>query len=139
MATRPSGLDDQRREALHPPVQGDVIDLDATLCEQLLKVAVRQPKAQRTANKITSGGNLNPANAAEPRWIVGQDQRRFIPVASPHGTCTLNATVPVGVGVPLDRGAGHDPARSQFVGLGAGRFFTRASTDAATSVEPSRL
>jgi hypothetical protein len=32
---RPSGISEQRREPLHPPVDGDVVDLNATLGEQL--------------------------------------------------------------------------------------------------------
>ncbi len=35
------GLDQQRREPLHPPVDADVIDPDAALGEQFLNVAVR--------------------------------------------------------------------------------------------------
>jgi hypothetical protein len=47
------------------PVYRDVIDLDATLGQQLLDIAVRQSVAryQRTATVITSSGNRNPANA----------------------------------------------------------------------------
>ena len=39
-------VDQQRREALHPPVQGDVVDLDTALGQQLLEVPVRQPEPQ---------------------------------------------------------------------------------------------
>jgi hypothetical protein len=40
MAAGPGGLSEQRREPLHPPVDGDVVDLDAALGEQLLGIAV---------------------------------------------------------------------------------------------------
>jgi hypothetical protein len=66
MAAGPGGVGQQRREALHPPVDGDVVDLDAAFGEQLLHVAVRQADArryQRTASTITSGGKQKPANA----------------------------------------------------------------------------
>ena len=46
MAAGPGSLDQQRREPLDPPVDGDVVDLDAALGEQLLHVAVRQREAQ---------------------------------------------------------------------------------------------
>jgi hypothetical protein len=45
MPARPGGVDQQRREAQHPPVDGDVVDLDATLDEQLFDVAVGQAEA----------------------------------------------------------------------------------------------
>src|SRR5829696_1023966 len=48
---RPSGVDQQRREPLYPPVDRDVVDLDAALGEQLLKVAVRQAEAQVPADR----------------------------------------------------------------------------------------
>ncbi len=49
---------------------------------------------QRTANKNTSGGNPNPANDANPVWMIGHDRRRFIRPASPRRATTLNATDP---------------------------------------------
>ena len=39
-------FDDQRREPLHPPVQRNVVNLDPTLSQQLLEIAIRQPIAQ---------------------------------------------------------------------------------------------
>jgi hypothetical protein len=35
-----SSVDDQRGEALHPPVDSDVINLDATLSEEFFDVAI---------------------------------------------------------------------------------------------------
>lgn len=58
---------------------------------------MRQPEpqlTQRTSNKITSGGNRNPANAGDPDPNGGQDRRRFIPTASPPPTGMANAAVP---------------------------------------------
>jgi hypothetical protein len=40
MPAGPGGGGHQRGEPLHPPVDGDVVDLDATLDEQLFDVAV---------------------------------------------------------------------------------------------------
>ena len=45
MPTGPGRLGQQRRESLHPAVDGDVVDRDAAFGEQLLDVAVRQPEA----------------------------------------------------------------------------------------------
>jgi hypothetical protein len=39
------GLGQQRREPLYPAVDGDVVDLDPTLGEQFLDVAIRQREA----------------------------------------------------------------------------------------------
>ena len=41
-----SRLDDQRSEALHPPIDRNVINLDATLSQELFNVSVRQPVAE---------------------------------------------------------------------------------------------
>jgi hypothetical protein len=46
-----SGHGEQRRESLHPPVDGDVVDLDAALGEQLFDVAVGQAEAQVPAHR----------------------------------------------------------------------------------------
>ncbi len=52
-------VDQQRREALHPPIYGDVIDFYPTFGQDLLEVAIDSPylRYQRTASRITSGGN----------------------------------------------------------------------------------
>jgi hypothetical protein len=51
VAARPSSLGEQAGEAKHPPVDGDMVDLDAALREQFLDVAVGQPKAQVPADR----------------------------------------------------------------------------------------
>ena len=60
VAAGPSGLGHQRREPLHPPLDRDVVDLDAALGEQLLDaalgeqlldVAVGQAEAQLPADR----------------------------------------------------------------------------------------
>jgi hypothetical protein len=66
VATRSGSIDEERRGALHQPVHGDVVDLDATLAQELLEGAVGQPENggyQRTARTITSGGNRKPLKA----------------------------------------------------------------------------
>jgi hypothetical protein len=46
VAAESGGIDQQRREPLHPPQHGDVVDVDAALGEQLLDVAVGQAVLQ---------------------------------------------------------------------------------------------
>jgi hypothetical protein len=46
VATWSCRVDQRRCEALHPPVQGDVIDVAAALGEELLEVSVRQAKSE---------------------------------------------------------------------------------------------
>jgi len=61
-----------------------MIDLDAALGQEFLQVAVRQAVAeyQRTASKITSGGNRNPVKP-EGSGMIGRGQRaRFIEPSS---------------------------------------------------------
>jgi hypothetical protein len=42
-AGRPGRLGEQAGEAKHPPVDGDMVDLDAALSEQFLDVSVDNP------------------------------------------------------------------------------------------------
>ena len=43
---RPGRVDQQRGEPLHPPIECDVVDLDATLGEKLFEVPVGQPVSE---------------------------------------------------------------------------------------------
>jgi hypothetical protein len=45
MSAGPGGVGKQRREPQHPPVDGDVVDHDAMLGQELLEVAVGQAEA----------------------------------------------------------------------------------------------
>jgi hypothetical protein len=51
LAARPGCIGQRGREALHPSVHGDVIDLDATLTEELLDVAVGEPVPEVPAHR----------------------------------------------------------------------------------------
>jgi hypothetical protein len=46
MAAWSDSLDKQWREPLHPAVDADVVDLDATLCEELFDVSIGKAEAQ---------------------------------------------------------------------------------------------
>jgi len=48
---RTGRLDQQRREALHPPKHTDVIDLDPSFDQELFHVAIRQPITQIPTNR----------------------------------------------------------------------------------------
>jgi hypothetical protein len=50
MSAGPGSLGEQRREPLHPPVDGDVVDLDAAFGEEFLDVAVGQTEAEIPAD-----------------------------------------------------------------------------------------
>jgi hypothetical protein len=50
MAAWSGSLGEQSGEPLHPPVDADVVDLDATLGEQLFDIAVRQAEAEIPAD-----------------------------------------------------------------------------------------
>ena len=65
MPTWPGGFGQQQREALDPPVDGDVVDCHSALGQEFFDVAVGQTEAwyQRTASTITSGGKKKPAKA----------------------------------------------------------------------------
>ena len=57
----PGGLDELRCEALDPPIDGDVIDPDAALGQQLLNVTVGQAVTQVPAD----GDRDHPPRKAE--------------------------------------------------------------------------
>jgi hypothetical protein len=65
MASESGSVGQQRSEPPHPSEHRDVVNLDATVDQQFLNVAIGQMKRryQRTATTITSGGNRNPADA----------------------------------------------------------------------------
>ena len=44
VAAGPGGVDKERREVLYPPVHRDVMDLDSTLDQKFLNVAIREPE-----------------------------------------------------------------------------------------------
>jgi hypothetical protein len=48
---RPSRVDDQRSEALHPPVDGDVVNFDAALSQEFFDVAAGQPVPEIPAHR----------------------------------------------------------------------------------------
>src|SRR3954468_4132133 len=94
----PGRADQQRREPLHPPVEGDVVDLDATLSEKLLKIPVRQPVAEIPAHR--QQGHLG--RETEPAEARRHPQSRSRPASALHrATLTarersVNATAPIG-------------------------------------------
>ena len=101
MAAGPGGVGQQRREPLDPPVDGDVVDLDAALGEQLLHVAVRQREAQLPPH----GQHDHVGREAEPdeRRPCGRSGARAARSRGDSlptlGSTTAGATVPFEVGL----------------------------------------
>ena len=101
MQTEPSRVDKQRRKPPHPPVHGDVVDLDATLGQQLLHIPVGQPEPQvpphrqhdhvrreaNPANAEPAGtgctvgrvGGMRPKHAEEPVSVNATKSRALLP------------------------------------------------------------
>jgi hypothetical protein len=86
----PCRVDDERGEALHPPVNRDVINLDATLGEELFDIAVGQAIAEMPAHRQQDHVWREPeANERRgSRAATTNHQARYDPRRS------LNATVP---------------------------------------------
>ena len=72
-------------EALNPPVEGDVINADASFGEEFFEITIGKVVAeyQRTVTMITSGGKRKPANADKPTRWTRQPRRSFITTALP--------------------------------------------------------
>jgi hypothetical protein len=80
VAARPGGVDQQRREAEHPAVDGHVVDLDAALGQEFLDVAVGQAEAQVPADSDDDDVGRK-AEAGEGR---ARRDRRTTPVSDSH-------------------------------------------------------
>jgi hypothetical protein len=81
--TRPSGVEKQRGEPLHPAIDGDEIDLDIAFGLQLLDGSVRQPVAQAPANRDRAHLRRKPEpGERRPRrmyWIRATTHRPSLP------------------------------------------------------------
>ena len=80
-----------RAATAHPPIQGDVVDLDDTLGEQLFEIPGDNPyrRYQRTANKITSGGKRKPVN---PEGTLTGGPGRRVRFSEPPSPPTCDAS-----------------------------------------------
>jgi hypothetical protein len=101
----------KRREPLHPPVDGDVVDVDAAFGEQLFDVAEGQAKAQVPADRqhdhirreATSGGKQKPAKAdCAMGWGDAASSR--IPQSGCSDPLTADATTPMDEPAPVGDG-----------------------------------
>ena len=86
MPAGPGGVDQQRREPQHPPLDRDVVNLDPALGEEFFDVAVGQVVAQvpATATTMTSGGKRQPEKADRVAG-AGRGRRVLIPAVSLPG------------------------------------------------------
>jgi hypothetical protein len=80
---RPGGIGEQGREPLDPPVDGDMVDLNAPFGEQFLDVAVGQAEAQIPANREHDdiGWEAEPAKADRVAG-AGRGRRVLMPAVS---------------------------------------------------------
>jgi hypothetical protein len=61
MPARPGGLGQQGREPLHPPIDGDVVDLDPALGEQFLDIRmIRYIRRRSPHGTSASRSNTKP-------------------------------------------------------------------------------
>ena len=120
VASKPGGVGEQRRESLHPPVQGDVVDLNPAFDQQLFDVAVgqaasagtsaprpRSPQAgtgtpQTPRSAATTGGCTSGTSLLKPALIMGISQRNR----------ALDRTIPIGQQIH-NRQSSRGPQRSK--------------------------
>jgi hypothetical protein len=103
VTTRSGSLGQQRREPKQPSIHRDVVDLDATLGEQFLDVAVRQPEAQIPTDRQHNHLGRK-AKAGEGSLRDGTKGR----AASSRATVWLRDAVATDATVP-----DHDPGSGQ--------------------------
>jgi hypothetical protein len=90
-------FDRHRGEALHPPKQGDVINVDAALCQELLQIAVRQPEAQIPAHRQHDHlrRETEPCERRKPRHGRCGTTTALHPRTLAEPKPSVNATVPL--------------------------------------------
>jgi hypothetical protein len=71
-----------RRDPLHPPVQGDVVDLDASFSQELLEVAVRRAEVELPAHSQQGDLRWEP----QPNERLGRRDDRWAGMATLHRT-----------------------------------------------------
>jgi class 3 adenylate cyclase len=77
MSARAGSVDQLRREPLHPAIQGDMVDIDAPLGQQLLQIPVRQAVAQVPAHRQHNHLGREPEPCEpEGRTSTGRRRRR---------------------------------------------------------------
>jgi hypothetical protein len=95
------------REALDPPVDGDVVDVDPTLTEQLLDIAIGQPIPQVPAHGEDDDLGREP-ETLEPQLGttgIGRERRDLIPTRSPPTALVrTNPRIAVRTNRPLNVG-----------------------------------
>jgi hypothetical protein len=105
VAARPRRIREERREALHPAVDGDVIDLDSALAEEFFDISIREPVPQIPAESEDDdlGGNRQPLNAELGTTGNGLERRGLIPAPSPPAATLRQCNSPRWSGAQRDR------------------------------------
>jgi len=98
VATGSSCVDKFWCEVLYPPVNGDVINVDASFGEELLNVAVRQAVAQVPAHSQQNHIGREPVSGERSGLNTAATIHRH---TLPLETQSVNATVPIYVGLAL--------------------------------------
>ncbi len=96
----PDAVGQGRSEPLHPPIDGDMVDLDATRGEQILHVTVRKAVAQVPPHRHHDHFGRNPRR---PTQAVTRDEdgRRASQVKRASIYQSANATAPLDPEVPV--------------------------------------
>jgi hypothetical protein len=82
------------RATEHPSVDGDVVDVDASLGQELLDVAVREAVAQVSAHGEPDGVRWEPEAGERPRDQHRRRSTSFTAPRSPTRTRSADATNP---------------------------------------------
>ena len=92
VAARAGGVDEERREVLHPPEQRDVINLDASFGEELFEVPERQPEPQVPAHRQHDhlGREAEPGERAQINRWAGTSAAQPVSLAA-RGHCQRNS------------------------------------------------
>jgi hypothetical protein len=133
MPARPSRVDQQRGEPLHPPIDRDVINGDTAFSQQLLNVPVGQSKAQIPADSHHDHirRKPKPGETGPWRWYSSKAVTHRPTLPAPP---SVNATDPIDViGTDNSKPAGlfHQHARSSLLGVELERAVAVALPDHA--------
>jgi len=93
---RPSRVDDQWCETLHPPVDSDVINVDAAFGEEFFDIAVRESVAEVPAHCQQDHVGREPESRKRRRSRVVRATTNHPGTLRPHPI--VNATVPAYLG-----------------------------------------
>jgi hypothetical protein len=103
LTTRPRGVNHERSEALHPSLDGDMVDVDAAFGEKFFDIAVRESVAEVPAQRQQDHARWEPESRKrrKSRAATTTTTTNHPGTLRPHPI--VNATVPLAVDVPERR------------------------------------